>query len=205
MASAVPTHHGIPSDASRRLPRIDSVHGMSKPAMALVLLALVASACSSSSTKTATNSSGGGNRPIIVRLQGDKESPGSGDPDGKGNAKLTFDAKLHQICSDVTVSNLDPVVAVHLQQGPAGQPGPIILPLPEMTSTHASGCRPIDEARFTEVRSHPEDYFINVRTVALPGGAIRGQLKNGPVSKFPPVHIPGAQSTSSTSVPPTSK
>jgi len=118
---------------------------------------------------------------LSVQLVGSAEAPTSGDPDGTGKGTVRFDDAKKAICVDLTVDKLDPIAAVHLQQGQPGQPGPIVVPLPSPpgAGTSITGCAAIDDVRYAAVKAKPEMYFINVRTTAYPAGAIRGQLAGG--------------------------
>lgn len=101
---------------------------------------------------------------------------------------MTLKPETQELCLELTVEKIDQVVAVHLQQGPLRTQGPIVVPLPEVKDGKASGCRKLDQPRFTAVSERPADYFVNVRTTRYPGGAIRGQLAAptpGPASTLP--------------------
>src|SRR5512139_800028 len=70
---------------------------------------------------------------LRARLSGAAEVPGSGDPDGKGKAKITImmDAMgNHQICWDIRVRDITlPATAAHIHAGPAGVADPVVFPL----------------------------------------------------------------------------
>lgn len=127
---------------------------------------------------------------LQVELVGWAEAPTPGDPDGAGRATVRFDDDNKAICVDLTVDKLDRVAAVHLQQAPAGQPGPIVaaLPSPQEGSTSASGCVTVDDVRYSAVKGSPELFFVNVRTTSHPAGAVRGQLAGG--NGAPPTTTP---------------
>lgn len=178
---------------------LDSLRAMRRTLPVAALIASLIVSCSSGEAHQRHRSKDG---PLTVQLRGSAEGPDPGDPDGKGTATVSFARARHEICATVTVEKLDPVVAIHLQQGPTGQSGPIVLPLPDLKADASSRCRSVDEARFEQIRAHPEQYFINVRTVRYPGGAIRGQLENAPVTApTSSVHIPGASAPPSTKAP----
>src|SRR5262245_25092371 len=56
-------------------------------------------------------------------LTGANEVPGPGDPDGSGHATFTIDTIALTVIWDVTVANLDTVVAAHIHPGVAGVAG----------------------------------------------------------------------------------
>ena len=149
-------------------------------ACGVLLAGLVIVGCDSGSDGSSATPTTYPNGPFSITLTGDQEGPNQGDGAGSAKATVTLKPDGNEVCLDLTVEKLDPVVAIHLQQGGLKQQGPIILPLPDVKDGKASGCRALDPPRFAEVRARPQDYFVNVRTSKFPGGAVRGQL--APVS-----------------------
>jgi hypothetical protein len=119
-------------------------------------------------------------RPSGKRLQtglvGSEEAPGPGDPDGSGTAMLRINSGQERICYTVTVTGIDPARAAHIHVAPAGQPGPVVVPLAPPTHGTASGCADVDRALAKDIRQNPEDYYVNVHNAEFPAGALRGQL-----------------------------
>jgi hypothetical protein len=125
---------------------------------------------------------------FIAVLQGRNEVPGPGDPDASGLAFVRFDGT--QTCFTLTWRNLDAPTRAHIHQGASGVAGPIVLPFFEgevpapISSAH--GCVTGGAELINDIRDHPDQFYVNMHTAALPGGAIRGQLHPFPVvPRFP--------------------
>ena len=74
--------------------------------------------------------------------------------------------------------------AAHIHLAPAGEPGPVVQPLP-LTAGAENGV--IGEGTFTNpqllgaLQSNPQSYYVNVHTGVCPKGVIRGQFgEQGP-------------------------
>ena len=87
------------------------------------------------------------------------------------------------VCFGVRWTNIEDVMMAHIHEGPRGVNGPVVVPLfmegPGPNASHASawGCvRGLDPTLVEEIAMHPENYYVNVHTAAVPAGAIRGQL-----------------------------
>jgi Cu/Zn superoxide dismutase len=66
--------------------------------------------------------------------------------------------------------NTTAITGMHLHRAPAGQNGPVVIPL-----TTSGTTRPLTPAELTEIRN--DGWYANVHTQANPGGEIRGQLR----------------------------
>src|SRR5262245_2230354 len=82
----------------------------------------------------------------VTSLNGSEECSATacntGDPDGGGFAAITLNVGQGSVCWDITVAEIAlPATAAHIHEAPAGQPGPVVVPLsaPDV-SGHASGC-----------------------------------------------------------------
>jgi hypothetical protein len=106
-----------------------------------------------------------------VVLTGAEEVPGPGDPDGSGTATLMIDDVANTISWDITVADIDTVIAAHIHPGVAGTAGPPIVDF--MGQLSGSG---LMDADLASVVANPTAFYLNVHTEAFPGGAIRGQL-----------------------------
>lgn len=111
-----------------------------------------------------------------VTLSGKGVGPEPGDDDGTGSGTVTIDGDSGKVCVDLTTAGLGEVVAVHLQRGSIERSGPIVLPLPTAEAGKVEGCVEGEPAAVGGVLDNPGEYFINVRTRDIPGGAIRGPL-----------------------------
>jgi hypothetical protein len=101
-----------------------------------------------------------------------------GDPDGSGLARITLNAGQATVCWELTVRDIMPATAAHIHEAPAGQPGPIVVPLSPPTSGSSSGCTTASPTLIADIIENPEKYYVNVHTSDFPAGAVRGQLSN---------------------------
>ena len=116
---------------------------------------------------------------LWTQLTGSTEVPGPGDPTGSGAALVIFErddgAGQYNVCWAVAEAGLQNVVASHIHPGPAGVANDPIIPFSAPTPT-SSGCVTAPMALGDDIIANPDQYYVNVHTRALPGGAIRGQL-----------------------------
>ena len=138
-------------------------------------LLAVAAAVAASAALLAPAPALAGGRPLSTDLIGANE-PGGGDPDGSGFFSMTVNLGQSEICYDLTVADLDTVVAAHIHSAPAGINGPIVVPLDAPVSGSSSDCVTVDTSLARAIAKAPQVFYVNVHTVLFPGGAIRGQL-----------------------------
>ena len=129
---------------------------------ALMMFALIASA-------------GAGGRPLSATLTGAAEVPDPGDPDGSGFAKVTLNSGTGEVCFDITVEDVEPILAAHIHAAPAGVPGGIVVNF-DVPNNGLSGCVTADRDLIKQIKKSPADYYVNVHNADFPAGALRGQL-----------------------------
>ena len=114
-----------------------------------------------------------GGKPFTVNLTGATEVPGPGDPDGSGVARVTLNQGRGQVCVTFrAVTGIAGIAAAHIHEAPAGEAGPVVVPLdPD------GGCTTASKALVKEIRKDPEQYYVNVHNAEFPAGALRGQLR----------------------------
>ncbi len=121
-----------------------------------------------------------GGRPLSTELLGANEVGAAGDPDGSGTADVTVNPGTGQVCWEITVEGLDPVILGHIHRAPAGTNGGVVvdfmLTQDDFVDGTASGCTTADRALVKEILKDSDGYYVNVHTTAFPGGALRGQL-----------------------------
>jgi hypothetical protein len=137
------------------------------PIFAAVIVALVLAGPANAAVKR-----------LQANMSGSQESP-SGDPNGTGTAKLRLDRAKRRVCFTINVKRIDDVVAAHIHRGRRGVSGGIevdLITLP-MPGEHFTGCtRHVARRLIREIVRHPRRFYVNVHTMAYPGGAVRGQL-----------------------------
>jgi hypothetical protein len=101
-----------------------------------------------------------------------------GDPDGSGLARITLNAGQATVCWELTVRDIMPATAAHIHKAPAGEPGPIVVPLSPPTSGSSRGCTTASPTLIADIIENSEEYYVNVHNDEYPAGAIRGQLSN---------------------------
>jgi hypothetical protein len=121
---------------------------------------------------------------LIARLNGDKEVPGPGDPNGKGRALIFPNVKKRRVCFDLRWKRIQGPLQAHIHKGGPDVAGPIKVtlfdedePLPG-PSAAVDGCiKKLKRKLVRKIKNFPKRYYVNVHNENYPAGAIRGQLK----------------------------
>jgi hypothetical protein len=121
---------------------------------------------------------------LVARLNGDKEVPGPGDPNGKGRALIFPNVKKRRVCFDLSWKRIQGPLQAHIQKGGPDVAGPIKVtlfdedePLPG-PSAAVDGCvEQVKRKLVRKIKNYPKRYYVNVHNENYPAGAIRGQLK----------------------------
>lgn len=100
---------------------------------------------------------------------------------GFGNATVTFDATRTNIDVTITVTNLSsPINNFHIHEAAPGVNGPVVVNLIGLGGTFVNGTMtgtfPIGADIAQRMLQNPNNFYVNVHTVAQPGGAVRGML-----------------------------
>jgi CHRD domain-containing protein len=111
---------------------------------------------------------------LEASLTGEKEVPGPGDKDGRGEA----DVKVYKakVCYELEVERIKPATAAHIHRGGPNVAGDIVVELKAPTDGSSEGCKAISNELSKKLREHPGRYYVNVHNEPYPDGAIRGQL-----------------------------
>jgi hypothetical protein len=107
---------------------------------------------------------------LEASLTGEKEVPGPGDPNGRGDADVK--GCKATVCYELEVERIKPATAAHIHRGRSGVAGPVVVELKAPTAGSSEGCKAISK----QLREHPWRYYVNVHNDPYPDGAIRGQL-----------------------------
>lgn len=100
----------------------------------------------------------------------------SGDVDGSGTVRLTFDPADRRICYGFSLSKLATPLMAHIHKGPASGSGPSVVMLFTGPGGDLNGCLKWIEKWVTEIARHPSEFYVNLYTTEYPEGALRGQL-----------------------------
>jgi CHRD domain len=111
---------------------------------------------------------------LEASLTGEKEVPGPGDKDGRGEA----DVKVYKakVCYELEVERIKAATAAHIHRGGPNVAGPIVVELKAPTDGSSEGCKAISRQLSKNLRDNPSHYYVNVHNDPYPDGAIRGQL-----------------------------
>ena len=112
---------------------------------------------------------------LEASLTGEKEVPGPGDPNGRGEA----DVEVHKakVCYELEVERIKPATFAHIHRGGPSVAGPIVVELKAPTDGSSEGCKAISKKLSKKLRDHPWRYYVNVHNDPFPDGAVRGQLQ----------------------------
>ena len=119
-------------------------------------------------------------RPLDADLLGANEVGTAGDPDGSGTADITVNPGRGEVCFDISVADVDEVLAGHIHEAPAGTNGIVVvnfsLTQTDFVAGTASGCASVARSLAKEIIKDSDSYYVNIHTTAFPAGALRGQL-----------------------------
>jgi len=121
---------------------------------------------------TASESGGGGG--VKVKLTGDEEVPPvKTAASGAGSFNISSDKS---VSGSITTTGVEGTAA-HIHEGPAGQNGPVIVPLTKGANNTWS-VAPRAKLTDTQYESYKAgNLYVNVHSAANKGGEIRAQLK----------------------------
>jgi hypothetical protein len=121
---------------------------------------------------------------LYVSMNGLQEAPGPGDADGNGTVEIEVTPGDGQVCWNLYARQIDAATAAHIHRGAEGIAGPVVLMLTTPDAAgHSQGCSAVDPALAREIAWQGHNFYVNVHNAAHPNGAIRGQLRGGPVSR----------------------
>ena len=122
---------------------------------------------------------------FTIQLSGAAEvcptAPGTCGGPGTGTATIEIDRNARTLCYAITTQNVAlPLLAAHIHVAPAGEAGPVVVPLfsqPVNTATVPRTCLTgLDKNLLKDILRNPENYYVNVHNAPFPNGAVRGQL-----------------------------
>ena len=111
---------------------------------------------------------------FVAFMNGAKEAPGAGDPDGFGIGSVSIDTVANTVSWSFLINNVDmPLTGAHIHSGAAGVAGPVIVNF----SGQLAGANLFDLDLASINAGNAANFYLNVHNAAFPGGAIRGQLQ----------------------------
>ena len=109
---------------------------------------------------------------------------GPADPDATGTAEVLVQPNQGRLCWDLYVRYTDPIVGVHIHRAAAGLVGPPVVALTTPAADgHSQGCTAVDETLARQISTQAHEFYVNIHTAAFPDGAVRGQLRGGPMER----------------------
>jgi len=121
---------------------------------------------------------------LYVSMNGLQEVPGPGDADGNGTVEIDVTPGEGRVCWNLYARQIDTATAAHIHRGAEGAAGPVVLMLTTPDAAgHSQGCATVDPVLAREMAYQAHLFYANVHNAAYPNGAIRGQLRGGPLSQ----------------------
>ena len=115
---------------------------------------------------------------LVTSMNGAREVPGPGDPDGTGWATVRLNIHQQMVCYEVSVWDIESATAAHIHVGRASVAGPVVIPLEAPADGDSMACAEgVDKSLIRAIIRNPNLYYINVHNAPYPGGAVRGQLR----------------------------
>lgn len=114
---------------------------------------------------------------LFMGFSGDEVVPGPGDPNGAGGGPAGFSGT--EICFSLDIGNVtEPLTAVHLHRGVAGESGEQVALLHGTSADYQIGdCVDLGADLVSAIRDNPQGFYIDVHNQEFPDGAVRSQLR----------------------------
>ena len=122
-----------------------------------------------------TGSVAAGGRPFRLALSSAQEVPEvPAGVSATGSGRLTINPGTGQVCFSyrLTGTNIGTIVAAHIHEAPAGDAGPVVLPLP----TNGGCTSTTDRGLLVDILRNRTDYYVNIHSTTAPLGVARDQL-----------------------------
>jgi hypothetical protein len=121
---------------------------------------------------------------FIGDMTGAREAPGPGHPTATGSFALSINEARDRLTYAIATTGLPSPNNFHIHgpDGPAGVTSGIFIDLgtaADFVNGNARGTVSISPQQAAAIIAHPSDFYVNIHTLELPAGAIRGQLVTG--------------------------
>ncbi|GAA1797164.1 hypothetical protein GCM10009795_048270 [Nocardioides hankookensis] len=97
----------------------------------------------------------------------------SGDPDGAGQAHLTFDRARGRVCATVEWRRIQRPDSAHIHRVSDGS---IVVDLGGSVTGGPRCTTGVPSRTIAQILRHPRQYYVNVHNPTYPAGAIQGTL-----------------------------
>ena len=116
--------------------------------------------------------------PDASRLRADlRGGQSAGGPVGHGSVALDSNPGKNELCLTLTVSVTAPVTSVHLHAASVGANGLVVATFtPPPAAGTSTTCVTVTDQLLKEVGRGPGNYYVDVHTLDLLNGTLRGQL-----------------------------
>lgn len=111
-------------------------------------------------------------------LNGSKELTG-GDPDGWARVKVNINDQTNRLCADLETRDIGKITGVNIYRGAPVDKSEPVVKIETPDDNDSDDCDNIGDALADEIQAHPSNFFISVRTVEHPNGALAGKLMPG--------------------------
>ncbi len=151
------------------------------PGLVIVALSIAGCGSGSSSSRSSAPSSGqsagGVSAPLRVyrvTLTGKAENKGA--VSGAGAAVIAIHRHSVVCWRFAHLHGFLGATAAHIDVGPTGKSGRVLIPLSTGPRLHHRGCVQGSATAVNTIERHPAGYYVNIHSIQYPAGAVRGQL-----------------------------
>jgi hypothetical protein len=138
-------------------------------AVVVLTMALVASACNEGNDE-------GGSFDLVLSSDAEVCDGDTCGGDGSGEATVEINSDQNEVCYEITLQNVEGVIAAHIHEGDEGEAGDVVVDL-QYTGDEGETCiQDLDEGDLEDISEEPSDYYLNVHSEEYPDGAARAQL-----------------------------
>lgn len=145
----------------------------------VVVLLLGAAGCGSTASPTRTSRS----VPSVAKSVGPVRiyhlalaGAPHGAPTGTGVAVIAFHGSSTVCWRFAHLHGFVNATVAHITTGSEGKSGKIVVALSTGPRLHHQGCVPVGAALVKAIEHRPHGYYVNIRSLRYPAGAVRAQL-----------------------------
>ena len=113
----------------------------------------------------------------VKRLETSLKGSAATDADGRGTAKLRLNRATRRVCFTITVRDIDDVVAAHIHRHSDSSIVVDLITAPASGNRFTGCTEDVSKPLIRRILTKPRRYYVNVHTMAFPGGAVQGTLR----------------------------